>query len=271
MVSAPPLTNHHTTSSRSPFSLEEKVVIQFGGTGHLGRALLAGLLEAGATTVVASRSQKSVSVATNPAHLPRLNIEEVDICSEPSLHALRDRVLARHKRVDGVVFNAVSRPMLRFGDDLSMWQKSMDVNATGLFATARVFGDVMAARRSGSMVNIASIQGMVGTNPWLYEGTSMTSPPDYFFHKGGLLNLTRYLASHYGSSGVRVNAISPGGILNIAKPLPPEFLARYNSMTMLGRQAYPEEVCGGVVFLLSEASRYVTGVNLPVDGGYTAK
>jgi NAD(P)-dependent dehydrogenase (short-subunit alcohol dehydrogenase family) len=129
----------------------------------------------------------------------------------------------------------------------------------------------MAARQSGSLVNIASIQAMLGTNPWLYEGTSMTSPPDYFFHKGGMLNLTRYLASHYGSSGVRVNAVSPGSIQNVAKPLPTEFLTRYNAMTMLGRQARPEEISGAVVFLLSDTSRYITGINLPVDGGYTAK
>lgn len=251
------------------FSLQDKVIVQFGGTGHLGRALLTGLLEADATVIVASRSQKSVAQNTNgPA---ALHLEKVDISAEASLHALRDRVLEQHGRVDGVIFNAVSRPMLKFTDDLSAWQKSMVVNATGLFATARIFGDVMAARQSGSFVNIASIQAMMGTNPWLYEGTSMTSPPDYFFHKGGMLNLTRYLASHYGSYGVRVNAISPGSILNEAKPLPAEFLKRYGAMTMLGRQARPEEVCGAAVFLLSDASRYITGINLPVDGGYTAK
>lgn len=251
------------------FSLATKVILQFGGTGHLGRALLSSLVAAEATVVAASRNKPSLA-----ASLPdttSLHIEEVDIASEDSLRQLRDRTIATHGRLDGVVFNVVSRPMAKMSDPLTAWKSSMDVNATGFFSVMRIFGDCLAARRAGSIVNISSIQGMVGTNPWLYEGTSMTSPPDYFFHKGGMLNLTRYLASHYGPAGVRVNAVSPGGILNPQKPLPAEFLSRYNAMTMLGRLAQPEEIGGAVIFLLSDAARYVTGVNLPVDGGYTAK
>lgn len=252
------------------FSLDNKIIVQFGATGHLGRALLFSLADAGATVVAASRRKESVEPV--PSHSPAsVQVEEVDIGNEESLLRLRDRLLAQHDRIDGIVFNVVSRPMAKMSDPLTVWKSSMDVNATGFFATTRVFGDCMAARREGSIVNISSIQGMVGTNPWLYEGTPMTSPPDYFFHKGGMLNLTRYLASHYGASGLRVNAISPGGILNARKPLPAEFLSRYQAMTMLGRLAQPEEITGAVVFLLSDASRYITGVNLPVDGGYTAK
>ena len=129
----------------------------------------------------------------------------------------------------------------------------------------------MAERKSGSIVNIASMQGMVGVNPWLYEGTTMTAAPDYFFHKGGMINLTRYLASHYGPNGVRVNVVSPGGIFNPEKPQSDAFLARYAKMTMLGRMAEAREIGGSVVFLLSDASTYITGANLPIDGGYTAK
>jgi NAD(P)-dependent dehydrogenase (short-subunit alcohol dehydrogenase family) len=173
--------------------------------------------------------------------------------------------------VDGIVFNAVSRPMAKMGDALAAWKASMETNATGFFATVRAFGDAMAAKGSGSIVNIASMQGMVGMNPWLYEGTSMTAPPDYFFHKGGMINLTRFLASHYGPQGVRVNVVSPGGIYNPEKPQAPGFLERYAKTTMLGRMAEAREIGGAVVFLLSDASTYITGVNLPVDGGYTAK
>ncbi|MFM7752237.1 MAG: SDR family oxidoreductase, partial [Opitutaceae bacterium] len=123
----------------------------------------------------------------------------------------------------------------------------------------------------GSIVNISSIYGMVGSNPWLYEGTSMTTAPDYFFHKGGMINLTRHLASHYGPQKVRVNVVSPGGVYNPDNPQAPAFLERYGKMTMLGRMAEAPEVTGAVVFLLSDASTYVTGTNLVVDGGYTAK
>jgi NAD(P)-dependent dehydrogenase (short-subunit alcohol dehydrogenase family) len=129
----------------------------------------------------------------------------------------------------------------------------------------------MAARRSGSIVNISSMMGTIGMNPWLYEGTTMSAPPDYFFHKGGMINLTRYLASHYGPTNVRVNVVSPGGIYNPEKPQAAAFLERYAKMTMLGRMAEAREIGGAVVFLLSDASTYITGANLPIDGGYTAK
>ena len=257
----------------SSFSLQGKVIIQFGGTGLLGRALVKCLASAGATLIVASRNRASLlSLAdTERAAGRTVLIEETDIGSETSLKALRDRVMAQHKRIDGIVFNAVSRPMRAMTDDLAIWRSSMETNATGFFATCRVFGDVMAAQRSGSIVNIGSIYGMVGSNLMLYEGTTMTVAPDYFFHKGGMVNLTRYLGSHYGQSGVRVNVVSPGGIFNPDAPQAAEFIERYNKITMLGRMCEAREVGGAVVFLLSDASGYITGVNLPVDGGHTAK
>jgi len=257
----------------SPFSLRDKVIVQFGGTGLLGRALVSSLGNAGATLVIASRNRTALAALAKSEQAAgrTVGVEEVDIGSEPSLHALRDRVLARHGRVDGIVYNAVARTMKTANDDLAAWRTSMETNATGFFATVRAFGDAMAARGSGSIVNIASMQGMVGMNPWLYEGTAMTASPDYFFHKGGMINLTRYLASHYGSKGVRVNVVSPGGIYNPETPQAPAFLERYGKMTMLGRMAEAGEVGGAVVFLLSDASAYITGINLPVDGGYTAK
>ncbi|SDS47220.1 SDR family oxidoreductase [Opitutus sp. GAS368] len=260
-------------SDPSSFSLQGKVIIQFGGTGLLGRALVKSLAAAGATLIVASRNRASLqSLADSERAAGRtVLIEETDIGSEASLQSLRDRVLARHQRVDGIVFNAVSRPMRAMTDDLAIWRSSMETNATGFFATCRVFGDVMAARHSGSIVNIGSIYGMVGSNLMLYEGTNMTVAPDYFFHKGGMVNLTRYLGSHYGPSGVRVNVVSPGGIYNPDTPQAAEFIERYNKITMLGRMCEAREVGGAVVFLLSDAASYITGVNLPVDGGHTAK
>lgn len=260
-------------SAPSSFSLSGKVIIQFGGTGLLGRALVDALADANATLIVASRNRSALEALadaqTEAGH--QVQVEEVDIGSEESLHALRDRVLDSHGRIDGIVFNAVSRPMTGPDGDLDQWRASMDVNATGFFATVRAFGDAMAEARSGSIVNIASQMGMVGSNPYLYEGTDLKTVPDYFFHKGGMINLTRYLASHYGDRGVRVNVISPGGIFDPAKPQADAFRERYGKMTMLGRMANAEEIGGAVVFLLSDAASYITGANLPIDGGYTAK
>lgn len=180
------------------FSLAGKVILQCGGTGNLGRALATGLSGCGATLVVASRDATKLDslVAAARAAGRALHAEQVDIGSELSLHALRDRILAAHGRIDGVVFNAVSRPMRSMNDDLAAWRSSMDTNATGFFALVRTMGDAMAGASGGSIVNLASMQGMVGMNPWLYENTTLQPPPDYFFHKGGMINLTRYLASH---------------------------------------------------------------------------
>lgn len=256
------------------FSLTGKVVVQCGGTGLLGRALVASLGAAGATLVVAGRDRAKIEAGFTAGRAAghALHAEPVDLTDEASVTALRDRVLAAHGHVDGLVFNAVSRPMRNEKDTVAAWQESMKVNATGLFLTLRTFADTMAAQPAGgSIVNIASIQGMVGANPWLYEGTTMGTVPDYFFHKGGMINLTRHYASVYGPRKVRVNVVSPGGIYNPEKPQPEPFLGRYSSMTMLGRMARADEIGGAVVFLLSAAASYVTGVNLPVDGGYTAK
>lgn len=259
--------------SSNPFSLQGKVVVQFGGTGLLGKALVSALAAADATLIVASRNRESLEAlaASEREASHNVHIEEVDINSEASLHALRDRVIKQHGRVDGIVFNAVHRTMKGYDDKLSSWEASMATNATGFFATVRTFGDVMAAQGSGSIVNIASMMGMVGMNPWLYGEGGATPSPDYFFHKGGMINLTRYLASLYGRQSVRVNVISPGGIFNPEKPQASEFLERYGKMTMLGRMANAPEIGGATVFLLSDASTYITGVNLAVDGGYTAK
>ncbi len=257
----------------SPFSLQGKVVIQFGGSGLLGRALVASLAVADATLIVASRNPgvltAAVAAATNAGR--RVHLETVDLLDEESIQLLVARVAEKHGPLHGMVYNAVTRTMTGMDDPLAKWQESMRVNATGFFAAARACGNAMAGAGRGSIVNISSQMGTIGPNYYLYEGTGTTVAPDYFFHKGGMTNLTRYLASHYGSKGVRVNVVSPGGIYNPAKPQAADFLTRYGKMTMLGRMAEAREIGGAVVFLLSDASSYITGANLPVDGGYTAK
>lgn len=255
------------------FSLSGKVVLQFGGSGLLGRALLASLAQAGANLTVASRDTSRLRRDAEQlnANGHDVHLETVDLLEETSIQKLCGRIVARHGRLDGMVYNAVSRPMNAFNDSLAKWEESLRLNATGFFAAVRACGNTMAGAQRGSIVNISSQMGMIGHNPYLYEGQAAVVPPDYFFHKGGMINLTRYLASHYGTHGVRVNAVSPGGILNPEKLPTAAFLERYGHMTMLGRMAKADEIGGAVVFLLSDAATYITGVNLPVDGGYTAK
>lgn len=255
------------------FSLRGKVALVTGGAGLYGRQIVRALAEAGAETYVASRNLEtlktlSAGLAEEQLHVTPLELDQGD---ETSVLALRHTLLERSGRIDVLVNNAVLRPMKGgYEDSADAFMESMRVNATGLFTMTRAFGDAMAAHGRGSIINIGSIQGMVGPDSSIYEGTSMSGwYPDYFFHKGGMINFTRFVASYYGDCGVRCNCVSPGGYETASHP--PIFVRNYGARTFLGRMANDTDLMGAVVFLASDASAYVTGVNVPVDGGYTAK
>ncbi|MBX7255992.1 MAG: SDR family oxidoreductase [Candidatus Hydrogenedentes bacterium] len=255
------------------FSLKGKVVLVTGGAGLYGRQIVRAVAEAGATAYVASRNLDSLKALADTFAQDSLAIVpmQYDQGDESSVLALRDSILKQSGRIDALVNNAVLRPMKKgYKDDAAAFTQSMEINATGLFTVSRAFGDAMADQKSGSIVNIGSIQGMIGPDPTIYRGTSMSGwYPDYFFHKGGMINFTRFLASYYGASNVRCNCLSPGGYQTPDHPAP--FVEHYSDRTFLGRLGNDTDLMGAVVFLASDASAYITGVNLPVDGGYTAK
>lgn len=251
------------------FKLDGKVALVTGGAGLFGRQIVAALAEAGARTVVASRNVQALEQQAVRLRGEGLDVTamELDQERESSVVGLRDRIVSEMGQVDVLVNNAVARPM-KDRDDTAGFVKSMAINATGMYLMVRTFGDHMADRGSGSIINIGSIQGMVGPDFSLYEGLGIGVVPDYFFHKGGLEQLTRYAASQYGHRGVRVNIIAPGGFFNNQDE---RFLERYNRRTFLGRMANDDDLKGAIVFFASDASAYITGANLPVDAGYTAK
>jgi NAD(P)-dependent dehydrogenase (short-subunit alcohol dehydrogenase family) len=252
------------------FRLDNKVAIVTGGAGLYGRQIARALAEAGATTVLASRDldrQRDFAQTLTRDGL-KADAFRLDQGSEESILQLRDDVINRYQRVHVLVNNAVARPMKAWTDAASEFAASMAINATGLFLMTRAFGAHMAEHGGGSIINIGSIQGMVGPDFSLYEGLTWSAPPDYFFHKGGLLQLTRFAAAKLGPRGVRVNAISPGGFLAGQEAM---FVERYANRTFLGRMAGDDDLAGAIVFLASDASSYITGANLVVDGGYTAK
>ncbi len=254
---------------REMFDLTGRVAIVTGGTGIFGTPISEALAEAGAHVIIASRN--NTNCVAWAKELVRRGLkassESYDQRSEESILAFRDRVLNKYRSVDSLVNNSVSRPMGRYGDPLQAWRESMDVNATGLFATSRAFLDPMMERGSGSVINISSIQGVIAPDFQNYAGTDMTTPPDYHFHKHGLIGLTKYLAAWAGPHGVRVNAISPGGFRSREHKEP--FLTQYCRRVLLERMAEHDDIKGVVVFLASEASRYLTGQNIIVDGGYS--
>lgn len=250
--------------------LAGKVVLLTGGAGLYGRGLAHDLASAGATLIIASRHQGSCEEVAASLREENLQVFSAgyDQSAPASIEALCAKIVQKWGRIDGLVNNAVSRPMDGPDASLEAWEQSMQVNATGVFAMHRVFGRAMQAQAGGSIVNVSSIQGVVGPSLSLYAGTEMKGPPpDYFFHKAGMVNLSRYFAAHLGPFGVRVNALVPGGFQSDE---PEEFVRRYSEQTFLKRPAHEDDLGGAVIFLLSDASRYITGASLAVDGGYTA-
>ncbi len=260
----------HKKNVRDLFDLHGKVAVVTGGAGLYGRQIAAALAEAGARTFMASRNldklrQQAAAFAGQGLEVAALPLDQA---REESVLELLKTVISQAGGVDVLVNNAVLRPMKDWDSPLEEFARSMEVNATGLFAITRAFGQHMASRGGGSIINIGSIQGQVGPDYALYEGLDWGIPPDYFVHKGGVMQLTRYAASKLGPQGVRVNAVIPGGFFNHQDP---RFIERYHARTFLGRMANDTDLKGVIVFLASAASAYVTGTGIAVDGGYLAK
>ncbi len=269
----------------TPFNLKDRVAIVTGAMGLLGKEHCLALLEAGATVVVADLDQGSAaSYATELAasYEGRALGIGVDVGSPESVAAMSDEVFRRFDRVDILVNNAaiddkVESPKLalelsRFENyPLESWERLLRVNLTGAFLCCQSIAPRMAARKSGSIINVASTYGVVAPQQGLYldrEGNQrFFKSPAYPVSKAGLLHLTRFLASYYGASGVRANSLSPGGVKNAQSE---DFQQEYASRVPLARMAEKGDYRGALVFLASDASAYMTGANLVVDGGWTA-
>lgn len=250
------------------FKLDGQVALVTGGAGLYGRFIVDALAEAGATVYTAARTLSKCQAQAQECQSRGLSVlaAQYDQSSPESMEKLLVQILAEQGKIDILVNNAVLRSMKTW-DDLEGLKASMEANAIGIIAMLNIFGRQMMEQKSGNIINIASMQGMVGPDFALYKDTEMDVPPDYFFHKAGLINVTRYYAARFAPFGIRVNAISPGGMESGQNSL---FQERYGERTYLGRLAAGEEIKGAVLFLASKASSYLTGVNLPVDGGYTA-
>lgn len=251
--------------------LDGKVAIVTGGAGLYGQHICAALAESGAHVVVTSRDAAACEAraAALRGDGYAASSHPLDQADEASIVRLRDAVVAAHGRVDVLVNNAVHRqgsdPDRTTAED---WAATSQVNSAGLFLITRTVAQQMVAQRSGSIINVGSIYGVVGPTFRIYGDTGMTTPAFYAFDKGGMVNLTRYLACYYGPHGVRVNCISPGGLRSPGQPEP--FLQAYRASTPLRRLAGPDDIKGPIAFLASDAAGYVTGINLMVDGGWTA-
>ena len=255
------------------FSLKGKVALLTGGAGLYGRQIAEALAEAGATTCIASRNLAELEAVAAGLRAAGGDVTALplDLDDEASIRALVETIAQRFGRLDILVNNAVTRCACASWDQpMEAFDKSLRINASALFCLTRLAAEEMKKTGGGSVVNIGSYMGLLGPDPQNYLGTDMmkTPSPIYFFEKGGMVNFTRFAASVLGPHGIRVNAIHPGGLLNNQ---PEAFVKNYSANTPLGRLANETDLKGAIVFLASDASAYVTGANIPVDGGYTAK
>lgn len=252
------------------FSLAGKVALVTAGSGpQFGQSISEAIVEAGGTLITASRS-----LDTNLAYAEKLCQKgydahgmSCDITSVESIEELKSRIIEKFGRIDILVNSAVARVGGSFESQTPReWEYSARGDMIGLFSLCKTFLGPMLANHAGSIINISSIYGVVAADPSLYEGTDMQHPPHYDFVKAGMINFTRYLATYYGRRGVRSNCISPGGFFD-NQPRP--FLDAYTKRVPVGRMLERDDIKGAVVYLASDASVYVNGTNLIVDGGWT--
>jgi NAD(P)-dependent dehydrogenase (short-subunit alcohol dehydrogenase family) len=254
---------------RELFSLENKCAVVIGGAGKIGLPMTEGLAEAGARVYIASRNMNQLEDTVKKLKEKNLAVEaiEMDQSNEENVLACIESIKKSYKTPDILINSGVERPMKKyFDDEIKNWDRSMEVNSRGLFITCRAFSREMMKNQGGSIINIASIYGMVAPDLALYDGTDFQTEPDYPYTKGGMIMFSKYLASFLAKKNVRVNCIAPGGYFNNqGEP----FYSQYIKKVPMARMANHDDLKGVAVFLASEASRYITGSVIPVDGGFT--
>ena len=253
--------------------LTDKVIVVTGGAGLLGRAFARGIVEQGGVAIVAdidAARAAAVTTAIDVAFPGRALPYAVDITDLASVDALIESVHGSLGRIDAVVNNAYPRNAAygRRVEDVTYadFCENLGLHVGGYFLVAQRFAVHFVRHGGGNIVNMASIYGVMAPRFEVYEGTPMTMPVEYAAIKAGVIHLTRYLAQYYKSQGIRVNALSPGGILN-QQPAP--FLARYSSYSGATGMLDPTDLVGTLAYLLSDASRFMTGQNLVVDDGFS--
>jgi NAD(P)-dependent dehydrogenase (short-subunit alcohol dehydrogenase family) len=266
-------------SLHSQFDLTGRVVLITGAANILGPEFAAALAEFGAQLVLVDINEDECShVAQKIVETYGIRAISItaDVSDEQAVVVMVKQVLTAFGRIDTLINAAATKTLNYFKSlmeyNLEDWNQVMSVNLTGMFLCTKHVVPHFVERNQGNIINIASIYGMVGPDPRIYEGSwylgqPINTPPVYAASKGGVINFTRYLATTLASHNIRANCITPGGVFSGQNET---FIGRYSARVPLGRMARREELRGAVLFLASDASSYVTGHNLVVDGGLTA-
>ncbi|MFD2514248.1 SDR family oxidoreductase [Pontibacter locisalis] len=243
--------------------LKDKVIIVTGSGGLIGAEVVSCLIEHGSKVIGLDVHNENENT----------DFYNCDITNYDQLDEVLDKIGSKYGRIDGLVNLAYPRTKdwgVKFeAEPLSSWQTNVEIQLNSVFYICQKVLKVMKEQKSGSIVNTGSIYGVVGNDFTIYEDFGGTSPAAYSAIKGGVINFSKYLASYYGKYNIRVNCISPGGVLDESKQHP-SFIKKYSDKSPMKRLANPEEMAPPVAFLLSESASYITGHNLMVDGGWTA-
>ena len=257
------------------FSLDGKVVVLTGAAGIIGAPVVKAFVEAGARVFALDRDAGLLQERLGTSHASMMTCV-ADVTSRDSLVRAHAALESKWGTADALLNNAATKsenffePFETF--PVNEWNEVMSVNLTGAMLCAQVFGSPMARRGSGSIVNTLSIYGIVAPDQRIYEGSeylgrAINTPAIYAASKAGLWGLTKYLAAYWGHRGVRVNAVTPGGVFSGQNDT---FVENYSRRTPLGRMAEAADMVQAMRYLTSDAAKYVTGHNLVVDGGWTA-
>lgn len=267
------------------FKLNNQVAVVTGGAGLLGKEFCRTLAQAGAAVVVADLNEGLAGQVAGELQQAGHKVIpcQVDVTSPTSTRAMADAAVNAFGRLDILVCSAAMDPKFdpqnqsaqsrnAFEDyPLQSWQQALDVNLTGMFLCAQAAVKPMLAQDHGVIINICSTYGLVGPDQRIYlrpgQEAKQYKPVFYSVTKAGVLGLTRYLATYYAGKNIRANALTPGGIFNNHDDI---FTQNYSARTVMGRMARKDEMSGALLFLASDASTYMTGANLVVDGGWTA-
>ncbi len=270
-------------SPYSNFQLDNRVALVTGAAGLLGKEFCRTLAQAGARVAMADIEADKVSKYASELQSDGHVVAgiTVDITKKKSVDSLAEQVLEMFNTVDILVNSAAVDPKFDPSQTsahsftfenypLNQWRQALEVNLTGMFLVTQAISSAMLDRGKGSIINICSTYGLVGPDQRIYPGEGASKqykPVHYSVTKAGVLGLTRYLASYYSGTEIRVNALTPGGVYNDHDD---EFVKAYSARTILGRMARSDEMNGALLYLASDASSYMTGANLVVDGGWTA-
>lgn len=254
--------------------LSNKNIVITGGAGLIGKSFVKAIVNNSGTAIIADidieNSQKICSELREEFNTDNIDVVQMDITDKKSIQNCISKIDKKFKKIDGLINNAYPRNKNYgkhfFDVKYSDFVENVGLNLGGYFLTSQQFSEYFRIQGFGNIINISSVYGVIAPKFEVYKGTSMTMPPEYAAIKSGLIHLTQYMAKYLSGNNIRVNTISPGGIFdnqNIG------FLEAYRQECLNKGMLDPEDLQGALVFLLSDASKYINGQNIIVDDGFT--